>query len=64
MLFRSRLDITIPEGLRHTAMGDAEAAAQIFLRLIPALRAKGLGDLDAIRDQARQYRRLIADANR
>jgi DNA polymerase-3 subunit epsilon len=59
-----RLGVTIPPEARHTAMGDAEAAAQIFLRLIPALRAKGLGDLDAIRDQARQYRRLIADANR
>lgn len=59
----ARLEVTIPPERRHTAMGDAEATAQIFLRLIPALRAKGLGDLAAIRDQSRQYRRLIADAN-
>ena len=58
-----RLGVTIPPERRHTAMGDTEATAQIFLRLIPALAAKGLGDLDAIRDEARRHRRLIADAN-
>ncbi len=59
----ARLGVDIAPGARHTAMGDAEATAQIFLRLIPALAAKGLGDLDRVRDQARQHRRLIADAN-
>ncbi|KGJ06113.1 DNA polymerase-3 subunit epsilon [Paracoccus halophilus] len=59
-----RLGVTIPPELRHTAMGDAEATAQIFLRLIPALQAKGLTDLGAIRDEARRHRRLIEDANR
>ncbi len=41
-----RLDVTIHG--RHTAFGDARAAAEIFLRLLPALAARGattLGDL-------------------
>ncbi|RCW88869.1 3'-5' exonuclease [Paracoccus lutimaris] len=58
-----RLGVVIPPDRRHTAMGDAEATAEIFLRLIPALAAKGLGDLDRVRDEARRHRRLIADAN-
>ena len=59
----ARLGLSIPPELRHTAMGDAEATAEAFLRLIPALQAKGLGGLDAIRAEARRHRRLIADAN-
>lgn len=58
-----RLDVTIPPERRHTAMGDTEATAEIFLRLIPALQAKGLADLEAIRREARRHRRLIADVN-
>ncbi len=58
-----RLGVTIPPERRHTAMGDTEATAQIFLQLIPALSAKGLGDLDRIRDEARRHRRLIANAD-
>lgn len=58
-----RLSVTIPPERRHTAMGDTEATAQIFLHLIPALTAKGLGDLDRIRDEARRHRRLIANAD-
>ena len=58
-----RLGVTIPPERRHTAMGDTEATAQIFLQLIPALTAKGLGDLDRIRDEARRHRRLIANAD-
>ena len=58
-----RLGVTIAPERRHTAMGDTEATAQIFLQLTPALAAKGLGNLDAIRDEARRHRRLIANAD-
>ena len=34
-----RLGIAIPPDQRHSAMGDAIATAQAFLRLIPALEA-------------------------
>ena len=59
----ARLDITIPEGLRHTAMGDADATAQAYLRMIPALEAKGITRFDHVLRQAQKYRRLLSDAN-
>lgn len=58
-----RLDIVIPADLRHSAMGDASATAKIFLRLIPALEAKGIIRFEEVRAEARRHRRLIADAN-
>ncbi|AUH34149.1 exonuclease domain-containing protein [Paracoccus tegillarcae] len=58
-----RLQITIPEELRHTAMGDTEATAQAFLQLIPALAAKGIKRFEDMQVEARKHRRLIGDAN-
>ncbi|MBA4489754.1 3'-5' exonuclease [Paracoccus sp. S1E-3] len=59
----ARLGITIPEQLRHTAMGDAEATAQAYLRMLPALEAKGITRFDQVLRQAQKYRRLLSDAN-
>ena len=59
----ARLDIVIPENLRHTAMGDAEATAQAYLRMLPALEAKGITRFEQVLDQAQKYRRLLSDAN-
>lgn len=58
-----RLGIDIPPELRHTAMGDAEATAQAFLRLLPALAAKGIARFDDMTVAAAKYRRLLEDAN-
>lgn len=58
-----RLDIAIPPDLRHSAMGDATATAEIFLHLVPALEAKGITRFEEVMTEARRYRRLIADAN-
>ncbi|WP_245155637.1 3'-5' exonuclease [Paracoccus ravus] len=59
-----RLGVAIPPHARHSAMGDAEATAAIFLRMIPALEAKGLDKLAAIRVEARSHGRLIQNADR
>ncbi|TKW67018.1 MAG: 3'-5' exonuclease [Paracoccus denitrificans] len=59
----ARLDINIPAGMRHTAPGDAEATAQAFLKMLPALEAKGITRFEHVLDQARKYRRLLGDAN-
>ncbi len=59
----ARLGIAIPENLRHTAMGDAEATAQAYLRMLPALEAKGITRFEQVLDQAQKYRRLLSDAN-
>lgn len=58
-----RLGIVIPPEARHTAMGDTIATAEAFLRLIPALEAKGIERFEQAIDEARRHRRLIEDAN-
>lgn len=58
-----RLGIVIPPGLRHTAMGDADATARAFLKMLPALEAKGITRFEHVLGQAQKYRRLLSDAN-
>ncbi|WP_411958060.1 exonuclease domain-containing protein [Paracoccus homiensis] len=58
-----RLDIQIPPEDRHTAMGDTLATAKAFLRLIPALSAKGIERFEDVQSNARRFRRMIEDAN-
>ncbi|WP_410217877.1 exonuclease domain-containing protein [Paracoccus sp. (in: a-proteobacteria)] len=58
-----RLGIQIPAEARHTAMGDAIATAEAFLRLIPALEAKGIARFEEAVAEGRRHRRLIRDAN-
>nr|WP_111297966.1 3'-5' exonuclease [Paracoccus saliphilus] len=58
-----RLGIVIPPEARHTAMGDTIATAEAFLRLIPALEAKGIERFEQAVDAARRHRSLIKDAN-
>lgn len=41
-----RLGIEIPSDLRHTALGDAAATAEILTKMIPVLMAKGIATLD------------------
>ncbi|RDD69056.1 3'-5' exonuclease [Paracoccus versutus] len=59
-----RLGIIIPPEARHTAMGDACATAEAYLRLIAALEAKGLERFEDILAEARRHRRLIDNANK
>ena len=58
-----RLGIEIPPEDRHTAMGDTLATAQAFLRMIPALEAKGISRFEEAVTEARRHRRLIGDVN-
>ncbi|MGF1551966.1 MAG: exonuclease domain-containing protein [Paracoccaceae bacterium] len=38
----ARLDVTIPEAARHTALGDARATAAVFLKLVPLMQSAGM----------------------
>lgn len=58
-----RLGITIPEEARHTALGDAAATADAFLRLLPMLRARGIVTFGDVLAEIRKHGRLLKDLN-
>lgn len=58
-----RLSITIPEEARHTALGDAVATADAFLKLLPMLQARGLTRFGDVLAEMRQHGRLLKDLN-
>ncbi|KIC17610.1 3'-5' exonuclease [Leisingera sp. ANG-Vp] len=58
-----RLGVTIPPALRHTAMGDARATAEVFCKMLPMLEARGLSTFGAVLKETRKHGRLIEDMN-
>lgn len=58
-----RLGITIPEEARHTAIGDTVATAEVFLKLVPMLQARGLRTFGEVLAEVRRHGRLLKDAN-
>ena len=43
-----RLEVEIPAALRHTALGDAEATALVFQKMLPVLEAQGITTFEAV----------------
>ncbi len=58
-----RLDITIPEALRHTALGDAVATAEALVKMLPMLRARGMVTFGDVLVETRKHGRLLEDLN-
>ena len=58
-----RLDVTIPEHLRHTALGDAQATAEVLCKLLPMLQARGMTTFGDVIEQTRRHGRLLEDLN-
>jgi len=58
-----RLGVSLPDEVRHTAPGDAQATAEILLKLLPMLEARGLGTFGAVLEAVRQHGRLLKDLN-
>ncbi|WGW02386.1 3'-5' exonuclease [Tropicibacter oceani] len=58
-----RLSVTIPPELRHTALGDAQATAEVLVRMLPMLEAKGLRTFGAVLQETRRHGRLLEDLN-
>ncbi|MBR2573281.1 MAG: 3'-5' exonuclease [Loktanella sp.] len=58
-----RLGIELLDKHRHTAIGDAIATRDIFLRMIPMLEARGLTTFGAVVNEIRKHKRLLPDMN-
>ncbi|MCB2134868.1 MAG: DNA polymerase III subunit epsilon [Rhodobacteraceae bacterium] len=59
----ARLCITIPEEVRHTALGDTEATADAFLKLLPMLKGRGVRTFGDVLTEVRRHGRLLKDLN-
>ncbi|SDG18551.1 3'-5' exonuclease [Pelagibacterium luteolum] len=58
----ARLGVKIAPEARHTGIGDAEATARIFLKMIPLLKQSGIVTLSQTLHEFRKYRRLLRSA--
>lgn len=58
-----RLNVTIPNDLRHTALGDARATAEVLVRMLPMLEARGLTTFGQVIEETRRHGRLLEDLN-
>ena len=58
-----RLDVVIPDHLRHTALGDAQATADVLCKMLAMLEARGIRTLHEAVDEAKKHKRLLSDLN-
>ena len=59
----ARLGVRIPDELRHTALGDARATAEVLCHMLPMLEARGLTTFGAVIAETRKHGRLLEDLN-
>ncbi|MEO0692977.1 MAG: exonuclease domain-containing protein, partial [Pseudomonadota bacterium] len=58
-----RLAVTIPEVVRHTALGDAYATAAVLLKMLPMLEARGFSTFGATLHEMQKHTRILPDLN-
>ncbi|TMV08953.1 3'-5' exonuclease [Ruegeria sediminis] len=58
-----RLGVVIPKELRHTALGDARATAEVLVRMLPMLQARGFRTFGDVIAETRKHGRLLEDLN-
>ena len=59
----ARLGVTIPPEQRHTALGDTQATAKVFLKMLHMAQAKGLTTFEALVAEMKRHKRLLQDTN-
>ena len=57
----ARFGVTIPEEVRHTAYGDTVATADVFLKMLPMLEAKGMTTYGDVLAEMETNSRLMAE---
>jgi DNA polymerase-3 subunit epsilon len=58
-----RLGVALDPAVRHTALGDAVATAEVLLKLIPVLEAAGIATFGEAVAAMRRHQRLLPDMN-
>ncbi|UYV35613.1 exonuclease domain-containing protein [Rhodobacteraceae bacterium D3-12] len=58
-----RLGVSIPPLMRHTALGDAQATAEVLCKMLPMLRSRGFASFGQVIEQTRRHGRLLQDLN-
>ncbi len=58
-----RLTVDIPAELRHTALGDAVATAEVLTRLLPILQGRGVATFGAILEEVARHQNIVRDMN-
>lgn len=58
-----RLAVELPDELRHTALGDARATAEVLVRLIPLFEGKNIRNFGELIGETRRHGRLLQDMN-
>ncbi|TNF63850.1 MAG: 3'-5' exonuclease, partial [Rhodobacteraceae bacterium] len=56
-----RLNVAIPPALRHTALGDARATAEVLCRMLPMLQARGMTTFGQVKAETGKHGRLLED---
>ncbi|MCV6592395.1 MAG: 3'-5' exonuclease [Silicimonas sp.] len=59
----ARFSVDLPDELRHTALGDARATAEVLVRLLPILEGRGLRTFAQVIEETRRHGRLLEDLN-
>jgi DNA polymerase-3 subunit epsilon len=59
----SRLGVVLDPAVRHTALGDATATAEVLLRLFPVLEAAGVRTFGEAVTAMRRHQKLLPDLN-
>lgn len=58
-----RLGLPVTPCERHSALGDARLTAEVLIRLLPILEARGLGTFGTVVAESRRHGRMLRDMN-